>query len=61
MTGVQPPSARKLGRGSAHRSPPPPASNPGTTHHPLEAAELAEAEPGKDGVVRVGEVAAWCG
>ena len=27
----------------------PPASNPGTTHHPLEAAELAGAEPGEGG------------
>ena len=37
---------------------PPPASNPGTTHHPLEAAELAEAEPGDGRGVRVGEEAA---
>ena len=38
--GVQPPSAHRLGQGSAYRpSPLPPASNPGTTHHPLEAAE----------------------
>ena len=36
----------------------PPASNPGTTLLPLEAAELAGAEPGEDGGVRVGEGAA---
>ena len=35
--------------------PHPPASNPGTTHLPLEAAELAGAELGEDGGVRVGE------
>ena len=61
-TGVQPPSACRLGRGSARRSslpsPPPPASNLGTTHHPLEATELAGAEPGEGGGVRVGERAA---
>ena len=38
--GVQPPSAHRLGQGSAYRpSPLPPASNPGTIHHPLEVAE----------------------
>ena len=42
--------------GGKHTTPPPtPASNPGTTHHPLEAAELAGAESGEDGRVRVGE------
>ena len=38
--------------------PPPRASNPSTTHHPLEAAELAGAEPGEGRGVRVGEGAA---
>ena len=46
--------------GRAHTAPPPPpaAFNPGTTHHPLEAAELAGAEPGEGGGVRIGEGAA---
>ena len=38
--------------------PPPPVSNPGTTPHLPEAAELAGAEPGGAGGVRVGEGAA---
>ena len=57
-TGVPPPSAHRLGRGNAHRSFPPPPYNPGTTLLPLEAAELAGAEPGEDGGVQVGEGAA---
>ena len=47
--------------GAGERTPllsPPPASNPGTTLLPLEAAELAGEEPGEDGRVRVGEGAA---
>ena len=45
----------------------PPASNPGTTHHPLEAAELAGAEPGEgrgvlveEGAVAVAAATARC-
>ena len=33
----------------------PPVSNPGTIHHPLEAAELVGAEPGEGGGVLVEE------
>ena len=50
--GVQPPSARRMGRRSAHCPPPspfpplpPPVSNPGTTPHLAEAAELVGAGP----------------
>ena len=50
-----PPPHTGWGRG-AHIAPPPPvASNPGTTHHPLEAAKLAGAEPGEGGGVLVEE------
>ena len=41
--------------GGAHTAPPPPPGfQPGTTHHQLEAVELAGAEPGEGGGVRVG-------
>ena len=44
------PLRAQAGAGERTSLPPlPPASNPGTTHPPLEAAELAGAEPGEGG------------
>ena len=62
-----PPPHTGWGRRTHIPPPLPPASNPGTTHHPLEAAELAGAEPGEgggvlleEGAVAVAAAAARC-
>ena len=57
-TDVQPPSARRLGRGNAHRSPPPPGFQPGHYTPPTRGRGAGRAEPGEDGGVRVREGAA---